>query len=99
MWVDTATGTYPIFHIETSRIGYVPKPYGLDSESETGGVKLQWTGTTVADKYYIYRDNVKVGETTSKILTSWQASCCSLCRQGMEGLSKREDCAGFCTEI
>ncbi len=65
MWVDTATGTYPIFHIETSRIGYVPKPYGLDSESETGGVKLQWTGTTVADKYYIYRDNVKVGETTS----------------------------------
>jgi len=66
MWVDDTTETYPIFHVETTRVGYVPKPYGLKSSSETSGViKLEWTGTSVANKYYIYRDGVKVDETTS----------------------------------
>jgi len=66
MWVDTTTSSEPIFHIEPSRHGYVPKSYGLEtSTDENGKVILKWKGTSVADKYYIYRDNVKVGETNS----------------------------------
>jgi hypothetical protein len=70
MWSDDTDPAYPKLYIETTRIGYVPKPYGLTNtteETDTGIVKLSWTGNLQSDKYNLYRDGVKVSDTGTNV--------------------------------
>jgi len=70
MWVVTdGSGDVTSFHINTTIENYVSAPFDLKAEShDVGGVAtltLTWTGTSLANKYNIYKDGVYLDETLS----------------------------------
>ncbi len=58
IWVDGET-----LYVENTDKETVPAPYDLKVTTETSPIVLEWSGTTLARHYAVYRDNVHIGDT------------------------------------